>query len=296
MNRSDWQICAQTHDRLGESILWHPTEAALYWIDFYGPFVRRMKQPNGPVETWKIDAGKAIGSLVFADNGRLILALDNGLYLFDTVTGKTVPFADPRHGRADIAYNDGKVDRGGRYWVGTYDLAEVEPNGIFYRVAVDGTAVVADEGFVVCNGPAFSPDNSKLYISDTVGRRILSYDLDRDGKLSGRQTFCSFSTDDGLPDGLAVDSAGNVWCALYGGGRIVCMDRQGALKLSLPLPTANVTSLCFGGPDLKVLHVTTGWSAGTTEETKKQDLGGSVLMRRVDIAGLPEPLMKTPVR
>ncbi len=291
MSKSDWQICAQTRDRLGESILWHPTEAALYWIDFYGPFVHRRKQAKSPVETWTIDTGKTIGSLVFADKGHLILALDNGLYIFNTATGKTVPFADPKHGRADIGYNDGKVDRLGRYWVGTYDVKEVAPNGAFYRVAQDGTSDVADEGFVVCNGPTFSPDNRKLYFSDSVDRRILSYDLDRDGKLSGRQTFCSFSADDGLPDGLTVDSAGNVWCALYGGSKVVCLDGRGALKFSLPLPTANVTSLCFGGPDLKTLHVTTGWSAGTTEETKNQDLGGSVFMQRVDIAGLPEPLM-----
>jgi xylono-1,5-lactonase len=291
MSKSDWQICAQTHDKLGESILWHPSEAALYWIDFYGPFVHRMKQAKGPIETWKIDAGKAIGSLVFADKGRLILALDTGLCLFDNVTAKTVPFADPKQGRVDIGYNDGKVDRAGRYWIGTFDIREVEPNGIFYRVAADGTAIVADEGFVVCNGPSFSPDNRKLYFSDSVGRRILSYDLERDGTLSDRQTFCTFSEDDGLPDGLAVDAAGNVWCALYGGGKVVCLDAQGRLKLSLPLPTACVTSLCFGGPDLKTLYVATGWSLGTTEESKKQDLGGSVFMRTLDIAGLPEPTL-----
>lgn len=291
MTNSNWQICAKTNDKLGESILWHPTEAALYWIDFYGPFVHRMRGAKGPVETWKIDAAKAIGSLVFADKGTLVLALDSGLYFFDTATSKTKPFADPKNGRADVGYNDGKVDRAGRYWVGTFDLPEIEPKGTFYRVAADGTAVVADAGFVVCNGPTFSPDNRKLYFSDSVGRRILSYDLDRDGNVSGRRTFFSFSAEDGLPDGLAADGAGNVWCALYGGGKVVCLDRHGALKASFPLPAANVTSLCFGGPDLKTLYVTTAWSAGTKEETKTHDIGGSVFMRTVDIAGLPEPIL-----
>jgi sugar lactone lactonase YvrE len=279
---------------LGESTLWHPAEAALYWIDFYGPFVHRMKQGKGPIETWKIDAGQTIGSLVFADKGRLVLALDNGLYLFDVATGKTVPFADPKNGRTDIGYNDGKIDRVGRYWVGTYDVPEVAPNAIFYRVAGDGTAVVADKGFVVCNGPTFSPDNRKLYFSDSMGRRILAYDIDRDGTLSGKRTFIQFGPDDGLPDGLTVDSAGNIWCALYAGSKVVCLDPQGAIKLALPLPTAHVTSLCFGGPDLKTLHVTTGWSAGTTEETKEQDIGGTVFMRQVDIPGLPEPIITLP--
>jgi len=191
----------------------------------------------------------------------------------------------------DLAYNDSKVDRAGRYWVGTYELTESKPRGILYRIEADGTAHGADQGFIICNGPAFSPDNRTLYFSDTVGRRILSYEIDHDGALSGRQTFFSFSEDDGMPDGLTVDSAGNVWCALYGGGKVVCMDAKDTLKLSLPLPVAFVTSLCLGGPELKTLYVTTGWSSGTTEETKGNDIGGAVFMRSVDTPGLPEPII-----
>ena len=252
--------------------------------------MHRQKRAGGPVESWKIDEGETIGSLAFADQGRLLLAVDHGLHLFDTRTGTRRFFADPKNGQMDLAYNDGKVDRAGRYWVGTYDRAETEPNGVFYRVAPDGKARVADGGFIICNGPAFSPDNRKLYFSDTVGRRILSYDLDRDGAISGRRTFFAFSVDDGMPDGLTVDSVGNVWCALYGGAKVVCIDSEGKLKRSLPVPTAYVTSLCFGGPGFNTLYVTTGWSAATTEATKAKDIGGAVFMRPADCPGLPEAI------
>jgi len=287
---SGWQICARTDDRLGESILWHPMEEALYWIDFYGPFVHRRKQAIGLVETWKIEQGETMGSLVFADKGRLLLAVDHGLQLFDPGNGTMRFFADPKGGNMDLAYNDGKVDRAGRYWVGTYDVAETQPRGLFYRVAPDGTAQVADKGFVICNGPTFSPDNRKLYFSDTVGRCILSYDLDHDGALSNRRTFFTFPAGDGMPDGLAVDSAGNVWCAIYGGGRVVCIDAKGRLERSLPLPATYVTSLCFGGPGLKTLYVTTGRNPATGEATAP-DSGGAVFMRPVDHPGLPEPII-----
>ena len=33
----DWEVVGDTRDRLGESVLWHPRDAMLYWIDFYGP-------------------------------------------------------------------------------------------------------------------------------------------------------------------------------------------------------------------------------------------------------------------
>lgn len=290
-NDCDWQIGARPDDRLGESILWHPIEKALYWIDFYGPIVHRQLRIGGPVESWKIDRGETIGSLVFADNGQLILAVDHGLLHFDTRTGATRSFADPKRGAMNLVYNDGKVDRAGRYWVGTYDITETEPNGIFYRVAGDGTAEVADKGFVICNGPTFSADNRTLYFSDTVGRRILSYELDHDGTISSRRTFFTFSAEHGMPDGLTVDSADNVWCALYGGAKVVCIDAKGALKLSLPLPAALVTSLCFGGPELKTLYVTTGRNTGATVAGNAKDIGGAVFMRPVDDPGLPEPVM-----
>jgi sugar lactone lactonase YvrE len=270
--------------------LWHPIENALYWIDFYGPYVYRQKQGAGPVERWRVDRGETIGSLVFADEGLLLLAVDHGLYLFDTGTGATRFFGDPKNGRTDLAYNDGKVDRAGRYWIGTYNLAEEVPNGILYRLGANGRAKVADEGFVICNGPAFSPDCRKMYFSDTVGRRILSYDIDEDGAISGRRIHFSFSTDDGMPDGLTVDSDGNIWCALYGGSKVVCIDDTGVLKQSIPVPTALVTSLCFGGAGLKTLYVTTGRSGGVTDGASAQDKEGAVFMRQVDRPGLPEPV------
>ncbi|TPI57453.1 SMP-30/gluconolactonase/LRE family protein [Mesorhizobium sp. B3-1-7] len=287
---AEWKIFAPTRDRLGESILWHPAEQALYWIDFYGPTVHRQRQGSGARDSWKMDFAETIGSLVLTEKG-LLLAVDHGLHLLDTATGKTRVFANPKQGQMNLVYNDAKVDRAGRYWVGTYDVSEREPNALFYRM-VPGTGwVVGDRGFVICNGPAFSPDNRKLYFSDTVGRRILSYNLGNDGSISGRRVFFTFANNDGMPDGLAVDSAGNVWCALYGGSKVVCIDPKGTLRRSLYLPATFVTSLCFAGPELKTLYVTTGWDGSTTEATKANDVGGAVFMRRVDIAGLPEPIM-----
>ncbi len=222
---SDWRIRAQTHDRLGESILWHPQEEALYWIDYYGPFVHRQRDIDGAVETWKLEVGETIGSLVFVDGHGLLVAMDHGLYFFEPGTGSTRFFADPKNGSRDLIYNDAKVDRAGRYWVGTLNLDEAKASGSFYRVSPNGDTSVADGGFAICNGPTFSPDNRSLYFSDSGERRILHYELDERGAVSNRRTFFTFSAEDGLPDGLAVDSLGNVWCALYGGCK-GCLHRS----------------------------------------------------------------------
>jgi len=291
LDNTEWKICGPRRDRLGESILWHPAEQALYWIDFYGPLVHRQRQGSGVVDSWKIDFAETIGSLVLTDEG-LLLAVDHGLHLLDTDTGETRFFADPKQAKVNLVYNDGKVDRAGRYWVGTYDVSERDPNALFYRMVPGADWEIGDKGFVICNGPTFSPDNRKLYFSDTVAHRILSYDLDDDGSISGRRVFFTFANNDGMPDGLTVDSAGNVWCALYGGSKVVCIDPKGTLRRSLFLPATFVTSLCFAGPELKTLCVTTGRDSSTTEATKANDVGGAVFMRPVDIAGLPEPILE----
>ena len=81
-----------------------------------------------------------------------------------------------------MVYNDGKLDRFGRLWVGTYELTEQHPRGILYCVTPDGTATIGDSGFPSCNGPAFSPDGRTMYFSDSVGRRILAYESRNDKK------------------------------------------------------------------------------------------------------------------
>src|SRR4029453_15964461 len=98
-------------DRLGESPLWHPRERRLYWIDFYGPAVRRLDPASDRMETWTIPGAETIGSLAFAPDGKLLLALNHGVVLFDPATSAVIPFADPNAGRAGIGYNDGKIDR-----------------------------------------------------------------------------------------------------------------------------------------------------------------------------------------
>jgi sugar lactone lactonase YvrE len=279
----DWEVVGDTRDRLGESVLWHPRDAMLYWTDFYGPIIRRYDPATGASWEWRLPLGSTIGSLAFAGNGVLLLAREGGIHAFDTANGELKFWADPNEGRPGIGYNDAKVDRDGRYWVGTYDLAEREPRGILYGINPDGRARVGDSGFVICNGPAFSSDGAVMYFSDTAGRRLLAYDLDRaNGGLSAPRVLIEFTETEGLPDGLCVDSAGTIYCAHYGGGRITCLSAHGKRLQVLRLPVQNVTSCCLGGPKLDTLYITTGRNGGTHE------LDGALFACTVVVPGLPE--------
>ncbi len=280
----DWKIIANTRDKLGESPMWHVAERALYWVDWYGPTLHRLKHGQDKVESWTIPKETILGSFVFAERGRLLLAVDSGIKLFDPATGTLTPFADPNQSRPGVAYNDSKLDRSGRLWVGTFDLPETEPRGILYCVEPDGTWTVGDSGFPVCNGPAFSADGRTLYFSDSMGRRVLAYDVSpKSTVLTNRRTFAQFSAEEDVPDGLTVDAEGCLWCALYGSGRITRFAPDGAVVRHYDLPCPIVTAAGFGGPDMTTLYVTTGVTPGN-------DHGGAVFALETGIRGLPEPI------
>ena len=285
----NWTIVSPLRDRLGESPMWHAGEKALYWTDWYGPTIHRKHWRQDKVESWTIPNETVLGCFVFASGGRLLLAVDSGLVLFDPRTGQTTPFANPDGGREGMVYNDGKLDRFGRLWVGTYELTEQHPRGILYCVTPDGTATIGDSGFPSCNGPAFSPDGRTMYFSDSVGRRILAYDVSpQSRKLANRRVFAGFSPEQGLPDGLTVDAEGGLWCALYGGSCVMRFLPDGTLHSRYDLPCPITAAPGFGGPEMNILFVATGWSPGVEKASDEMRDGGALFALDTSFRGLPE--------
>lgn len=281
-SQTRWHIVTDSRDRLGESPQWSSVTGDLFWVDFYGPTIHRLSS-DGERQDWTLEGFSSIGSLVQCTKDHLLVAMGRGLYLFNTKDESITPFADPNQGRNEVSYNDGKVDRHGRYWVGTYDTTESAPRGILYSLDRTGAWSIGDSGFVVCNGPAFSPEGDILYFNDSNGRQTLAYDLDLEaGTLTKRRLIQRYAESEGIPDGLCVDSAGEIWCALYGGGKVIRLSPDGELRQCLELPVPNVTACCLGGADFRTLFVTTGRDGGGD--------GGAVFATSVDIPGLPEPV------
>lgn len=289
--RSDaWAISAQTRTQLGESILWHPTEQSLYWIDAYGPHIYRQKAIGGPIEKWEISLGKTIGCIAFTDSG-LLVAADHGLHLLDLEDGSPRALGNPKGQRFDLLYNDGKADRQGRFWLGTLCADESRRDAVFYRMNPDGSGQAVAHGFSICNGPSFSPDGRLLYFSDSIGQRILAYPILPSAKVAAPFVFYSYKDGAGLPDGVAVDRKGNLWCAIYGDSKVICISPDGVRLATLDLPATYPTSLCLGGKDLSTLFVTTAW----VSPELSQDAGahaGAIFMLPIHEPGLPEPILQ----
>jgi gluconolactonase len=129
--------------------------------------------------------------------------------------------------------------------------------GVF-RVSPDlGTMTLLADNFILPNGLAFSPDESVLYINDSRRGHIRAFDMMPNGTLA-KQTDRVFADlrgeEPGVPDGMKVDTAGNVYCG--GSGGIWIMDPRGRKLGRIVHGGAATTNLAFGGDDWKTLYFT----------------------------------------
>lgn len=279
-----WEVQAT----LGEGVLWHAARGQVWFVDIKGRRIHRCAPDGSGRMSW--DAPGQVSFIVPASDGGMVCSLEDGLYRFIEADGSFQPLAKVEADVTGNRFNDGHVDAQGLLWFGSMDDAEADPTGCLYRF--DGSAVrTMDEGYIITNGPAISPDGRTLYHTDTLDKRVYAFDLAPDGSLSNKRTFVEI-VDGGYPDGMAVDADGKVWVATFGGWRIDCFDAQGAKVGEVRFPCANVTKLAFGGEDLRTVYATTARKGLSAEELAAQPLAGGLFTFRLETAGLPQHALR----
>lgn len=183
-------------------------------------------------------------------------------------------------------FNDLTTDAAGRIFVGSLAFrvfgGETPRPGHLHVIDLDGGMRTLSDGVMLTNGLGFSPDGRRLYHSDARAPLVRVYDVAADGSVGPWRRFADLG-EGGVPDGLKVASDGSVWVADAHGGRVAVFEADGTHRRDIAVPLPMVTSLCFGGADLKDLYVVTGSRGGP------HDNCGSVFRLRVEVAGLPLP-------
>lgn len=248
---------------LGEGPAWDVHAGVLWFVDIKRHRVYRFDPADGGCQSW--DAPAQVGWVLRADDGALLAGLQAGIARFDPITGHFEPVAAPQPHPPHNRLNDATVAPDGSIWFGTMDDDQTLRTGRIFRF--DGKAVT-DSGIdpvTITNGPALSPDGRRLYHVDTLGGTIWVVPIEG-GQVSGpSRPFMTIDPDDGHPDGVTVDSAGNVWVGLWGGFCARLYAPDASMVREVRLPAANVTKVALGGPDLTTAFVTTA-SVGLTDE------------------------------
>jgi sugar lactone lactonase YvrE len=272
---------------LGEGALWHAPTRSVYFVDIKGRRIHRCAADGSQRRTWEAPGQPGfVVPAVSASSGSLVCALEDGLYRFDEASGKYTLLRRVEHDLPGNRFNDGYVDAGGNLWFGSMDDAQSRPTGALYRLDRHGSLSRPDDGYVITNGPAISPDGKTLYHTDTPLRRVYAFDL-RDGVLADKRVFLQLP-EGSRPDGMAVDSEGHLWIALFGAGRIERYTAAGRLAGAVHFPCTNITKLAFGGDDLRTAYVTTAWKGLSPAQRAAQPLAGGLFAFRVDTPGLPQ--------
>lgn len=273
-------------NRLGEGPRWNVDEQALYWVDIENDSFYRYYPGGGTYEGFGV--GMLVGALAFREAGGLVLALRDGLALWDFNKGRLQFIADIEVEKKEARFNDGAVDPEGRFWAGTL-THDGSASSSLYRLDPDYSVHTMATGLTISNGIGWSPDRKTMYHTDTERQVIYAYDYDpATGTIENRRDFVHTSGGEGFPDGLSVDAEGFVWSAFYAGWRVTRYDHSGKKERDVRLPVANVTACTFGGPDLTDLYITTAWSGLNDEQRREQPLAGDLFLLRTDIKGQPE--------
>jgi sugar lactone lactonase YvrE len=287
---SEVALACKVGAELGEGPVWVERDAAVWFVDIKGRQIHRFDPLSGQRQHW--DAPEQPGFVVPLRSRpesqlRLLAGLKTGLHEFDPGTGEFTLFTTVEPHLPDNRLNDGAVCSDGTLWFGSMDDLETRPSGSLYRLGARGRCIPLDSGYVVTNGPAFSPDARTFYHTDSAQRRVYAFDRDESGALSHRRVFTEIEKEGGFPDGTAVDAQGCLWIAMWGGWGVRRYSPAGELLSRIRVPCANVTKVAFGGPHYSSVFVTTAWTGLSPSQRAEQPLAGDLFRFETDVPGLP---------
>lgn len=275
---------------LGECPVWSVSEQVLWFVDILAPALHRFDPKTG--EHRVLPVAEHIGCFGLNEEGGFVAALRSGVCMLDA-TGQIAQRIAPNPGDAPRSrFNDGRVDRRGRFWCGSLWEPQDRNGAVLCRLDAALNLTVQERDIMISNGLAFSPDDRWMYHSDTPNGVLYRYPVDDNGEIGQREVVRRFvQAEGGLPDGAAVDSEGYYWSAMFDGSRVIRLDpSNGEIVDEIPLPVRWPTMVAFGGDDLKTLYITSSREDRSAEELAAYPQSGDVFAVRVAVAGLPEPV------
>lgn len=270
---------------LGECIVWDGHR--LWWTDIEGQCLYSCVWPSGQMRRYTLPQRLCSFGLV-RNSPLMIGAFESGFALFDPEDGLLSDVLRPEGLGSGLRMNDGRVDPKGRFWAGS--LVEVPGAAATARLYSLGNGAIRTHvrGLGIANGLCWSPDGRWLYIADSAQQLIWRYAYESaSGVISGRVEFAR-TEGAACPDGAAVDTAGCVWSAQWGGSAVVRYTPEGRVDRIVKLPVSQPTCMCFGGEGFELLFVTSA-SVGLPPQARASDAGaGDVLVYNVGAQGMPE--------
>lgn len=265
---------------VGEGPVWDPRTGRLCWVDVTQGKLFQTDLATGESDVASIDT--MIGAIApRASEPGFAVAVSDGLGFFND---GTLDVTDPVLPEPYRRMNDAKCDSRGRLWAGSTHM-EFEPGvGMLHRWDGTGPSTQVATGFTLPNGLGWTADDTTMYFIDSMANVLLSSKYHADeGEVEGFDGVAE--VEGGLPDGLAVDTDGCVWLAVFGASEVRRYSPTGDLIGVVELPVAQPTSCLFG--DDGTLYITTARYTLDDEQLASQPHAGAVFAITTSTSGVP---------
>ncbi|SPT51484.1 SMP-30/gluconolactonase/LRE family protein [Actinomadura madurae] len=270
--------------QLAEGPVWDDTGERVLWVDIAGGNVYIGTLDGDCVTvTASHHIDDTVGAVAPTDSGDLLVAGHHAVHLL-TGEGHLTEVSRPLRPSERRRFNDGACDPGGRFLVGTLSLGEPARRESLYQIDPVAGVSVLDDDLALSNGIAWSPDGAVLYTVDTTPGTIWARSYDAtSGKCGERHV--AFSVRDGSPDGICVDTDGNLWVAIWGRGEVRCFSPRGQLLATVLVKAPHVSSVAFVGPGRDRLLITTARDELSADDLAAHPASGHLFLADVPARG-----------
>lgn len=273
---------------LGEGPSWNPTTKQVSMVNIFEKEVHLFSLSGttlSHVDTFRTEGD--IGAALPLSEGAFLLCENHGVFLRQP-TGERHKVSDMPVSGEQFRCNDAKVGPDGKLWVGIMDYDATEGQGSLWRIGSDGSAQLLLSNLTIPNGLDWYGD--EFWFVDGPTEEIRCFSWDNAGLTKTEKRFVT----NGTPDGLAIDSNGDIWLALWGQARVDHFNQAGEVVDSVAVPSSHSTSLCFAGENLDTLVMTSALMYTAEDELKKFPRAGDVFTCQVSTTGRTANQIFTP--
>ena len=283
----------ESANTLGEGVQWDPTSRSVWWTDIQAARLLRYDWLSQQLEIHELP--ERLGAFALTNEPDVIVAaFASGFARYDLRTRALDWLDRPELGYTGTRFNDGRVDRQGRFWCGTMVEAEAatdaagNPATASLYCLAEGVADRKLTGLAISNSLCWNAAGDILYFADSPERTIWAFDFAAEtAALSNRRVFAR-TGDDAVPDGSCIDAEDCLWNAEWGGGRVTRYRPDGRIDLRVELPVSQPTCVAFGGPDLDHLLITSARDGLSEGQLVEEPRAGHLLVYAAGICGLRE--------
>ena len=268
---------------LGESPRW--AESHWWWVDaeqgivYWRPGGSIDELDNLPINRKEFNVRTSLVQPI--GDSHFVVAVENTLKYFEFEsndlheTAKSVEIQMP----PNWLLNDGIADIAGNIWIGTVSPSRAKGTGALLRINKSGDIKQALPRFSLTNGMAWDHEREHLYHVDSYERIVWQHEVNvLTGDILNSKIIIQLSPDDGLPDGISLDSAGRISLAIYGKSAVRFYDLEGGFLSELSVPAEQVTSVAIGGLNESQLLITTAQEGFTKAQSEEFPLAGQLFI------------------